>query len=293
MRWHMRPFAPAADRECVESLWRAAMPRAWPLLADGIARLSEGLIVEAGTGLVGFVALDRAGSIPLILVAPAYQRRGIGTALLAAALNHLRGGGTTGVTAGSGGRRYIWPGVPLNLPGAVQFFTAHRWQRSYDTLDLVTDLRRYRPPQGAHEHAASKGVTIAQPASADLAGVLAFETATFPSWSRWFAVASPPGILAARDGAGHIAGTLLLDGPGADTVFTPILGPAVATIGCVGVAAPRQREGIGTALVVRASEILREAGARNCHIGWASRESFYRHAGYQPWRRYAMFHSPA
>ena len=293
MRWHMRPFAPAADRECVEWLWQAAMPPAWPLLADGIAQLGEGLVAEAGTGPVGFVALDVAGSIPLILVAPEYQRRGIGTALLAAALDHMRDGGATGVTAGSGGRSYIWPGVPLDLPGAVRFFTARRWERSHDTLDLVTDLRRYRPPPGAYEDAASKGVTITQPASADLADVLAFEAATFPSWSHWFAVASPPGMLIARDGAGPITGTLLLDGPGADTVFAPILGPAAGTIGCVGVAAPRQQEGIGTALVARASEILREAGTRNCHIGWTTRESFYRHAGYRPWRRYAMFSSPA
>jgi hypothetical protein len=34
-------------------------------------------------------------------------------------------------------------------------------------------------------------------------------------------------------------------------------------------------------------------GARACHIGWAATEAFYRRAGYQPWRRYAMFHSSA
>jgi predicted N-acetyltransferase YhbS len=50
-----------------------------------------------------------------------------------------------------------------------------------------------------------------------------------------------------------------------------------------------QDRGIGTAMVAGASELLREAGTRNCHIGWTTRESFYRRAGYQPWRRYAMF----
>jgi predicted N-acetyltransferase YhbS len=71
-----------------------------------------------------------------------------------------------------------------------------------------------------------------------------------------------------------------------------MLGPAVGAIGCVGVAPPRQGEGIGTALVVRASEVFRNAGTRNCHIGWTTRESFYCRVGYQPWRRYAMFSSP-
>ena len=51
--------------------------------------------------------------------------------------------------------------------------------------------------------------------------------------------------------------------------------------------------GAETKVEAGASEILREAGTRNCHIGWTTRESFYRHAGYQPWRRYAMFSSPA
>lgn len=89
-------------------------------------------------------------------------------------------------------------------------------------------------------------------------------------------------MLAARDDAGDIARTLLLHGPGAESVFAPLLGPAAGTIGCVGVAAPRQGEGIGTALVARASEILRDAGTRNCHIGWTTRESFYRRACYLP-----------
>ncbi len=293
MRWQIRSFAPAADRQCVERLWAAAMPPAWPLLPAAIARLGAGLVAEAEPGPVGFVAVDMAGSVLLILVSPAYQRRGIGTALLAAALDWLRADGATGVTAGSGGRFYIWPGVPRDLPGAVRFFTSRGWQHSHDTLDLVTDLRRYRPPPGANERAGNRGITITQPVSGCPAGVLAFEAATFPSWTRWFTQSGPQNVLIARDDAGHIAGTLLLRRPSADTVFAPILGPAAGTIGCVGVATPRHGEGIGTALVARASEILRDAGTHNCHIGWTTRESFYRRAGYQPWRRYAMFSRPA
>jgi predicted N-acetyltransferase YhbS len=72
-----------------------------------------------------------------------------------------------------------------------------------------------------------------------------------------------------------------------------MLGPAAGTISCVGVAPPLHGQGIGTALVVRASQILSQAGVRACHIGWTTRESFYRRAGYQPWRRYAMYSSPA
>jgi len=33
-QWWLRRFEPATDREQVEALWRAAMPPAWPLLAE-------------------------------------------------------------------------------------------------------------------------------------------------------------------------------------------------------------------------------------------------------------------
>ena len=290
--WRIRPFAAAADRAWLRLLWPAAMPPSWPVLPAGIGQLGEGLVAEAGPVPVGFAALDPAGSIPLMLVEPGYQRRGIGTGLLEAALQQVRAGPVGSVTAGSGGAAYIWPGVPRDLRTAVAFFAARGWRHTHDTLDLVADLAGYQPPPGAGEGAARAGVGLAQASAGDLAQVVAFEAATFPSWVRWFSAAQE-GILIARDRAGNIAGTLLLDGPGADTVFGPMLGPAAGTIGCVGVAPPLHGRGIGTALVTRASQILAQAGTRACHIGWTTRETFYRRAGYQPWRRYAMFRSPA
>ena len=290
MRWRIRPFVPAADREWVPRLWAAAMPPSWPVLPAGIAMLADGVVAEAPTGPVGLAAADRAGSIPLILVHPACQGRGIGTGLLAAAVAAVRAGGAAKVWAGSGGDSYIWPGVPRDLPGAIGFFTARGWEHGDDTLDLVADLAGYRPPAAAR--AARAGVSPALARAGELAEVLAFEAAAFPQWVRWFG-ARTDGILIARDAEGTIAGTLLLDGPGADTVFAPMLGPAAGTIGCVGVAPPSRGHGIGTALVIRASQLLSQAGTRACHIGWAASEAFYRRAGYQPWRRYAMFRSPA
>jgi GNAT superfamily N-acetyltransferase len=292
MRWRIRPFAGAADLGWAERLWVAAMPPSWPLLPAGIAMLAGGVVAEAGTGPVGLAAVDMAGSVPLILVHPSCQGRGIGAGLLAAAVGVLRAGGAREVHAGSGGSRYIWPGVPRDLPGAVAFFTAQGWRHGYDTLDLTADLARYQPPPAAARRAAGAAVSLALASGNDLAEVLAFEAAAFPQWLRWFSTWQE-GILIARDSGGTIAGTLLLDGPGAETVFAPMLGPEAGTIGCVGVAPPLQGRGIGTAMVIRASQILSQAGTRVCHIGWASSESFYRRAGYQPWRRYAMFAAPA
>jgi len=292
VRWRIRPFAPVADREWAEGLWVAAMASSWPLLPAGIALLTDGLVAEAEAGPVGLVGVDLAGGILLILIHPACQGRGIGTGLLAAAVDLLRAGGTREVRAGSGGRAYIWPGVPLDLPGAVAFFTVRGWRHSGDTLDLVADLATYQAPAAAADRAAGAGVSLALAGGDELAEVVAFEAATFPQWVRSFS-AGQGETLIARDSAGRIAGTLLLDGPDADTVFAPMLGPAAGTIGCVGVTPPLHGRGVGTALVTRASQLLSRAGTRACHIGWASSETFYRRAGYQPWRRYAMFHRPA
>lgn len=292
VRWRIRPFAPASDREWAEGLWVAAMPPWWPLLPAGIAMIADGLVAETGAGPVGLAAVDMAGSIPLILVHPACQGRGIGTGLLGAALDMLRAGGAGEVMAGSGGGAYIWPGVPADLPAAVAFFTARGWRHGHDTLDLVMDLAGYQPPPAAAARAASAGVSLALASQGDMAEVVAFEAANFPQWVRWFSAGQGDALIA-RDSAGSIAGSLLLDGPGADTVFAPMLGPAAGTIGCVGVAPQLQGRGIGTALVTRASQVLSQAGTRACHIGWAASETFYRRAGYKPWRRYAMFHGPA
>jgi hypothetical protein len=48
VRWRIRPFGQAADREWAEGLWAAAMPPSWPLLPAGIAMLGEGLVALAG-----------------------------------------------------------------------------------------------------------------------------------------------------------------------------------------------------------------------------------------------------
>jgi ribosomal protein S18 acetylase RimI-like enzyme len=286
--WRLRSFRPTEDRAAVASLWQAALEPAWPLLPGAIEILSEGVLAVDGGRPVGFAAVDIAGSIPLLLVHPVHQRRGIGTALVDAALRRLGAAKVMQVAAGSGGTGCIWPGVPLNLPAAASFFAACGWDARHDTLDLAADLRGYRSPAGAYDGAARSGVTIKQGTESDFGAVLAFETAVFPSWTRWFQP-SHQNVLIACDSDGAIAGTLLFSGPGADTLFGPMLGPDAGTIGCVGVAPHQQRRGIGTAMVARASEISRDSGTRICHISWTARESFYTRVGYRPWRRYRMF----
>jgi ribosomal protein S18 acetylase RimI-like enzyme len=301
--YRIRPLDPGRDRPLLGRLWEAALGSVWPLTPGALDLVKEGLVAERGYGErhresgpgeadragrgVGVVAVDPAGSIPLLVVDPAYQRRGVGTRLLDAGMARLGQLGATTVALGGGGNDYIWPGVPDNLPGAVRFFRARGWSFDHTVIDLVADLRGYEAPAGVGERAGRAGVSIEVMAGPERAEVMAFEAATFPDWVGWFERLDSS-VLVARDRAGAVAGTLLFRGPLGATIYEPLLGPDAGTIGCVGVAAPARGAGVGSAMVARASELLRDAGTRACHIGWTRRERFYTRVGYAPWRRYHM-----
>lgn len=283
----LRALDPERDRALLERLWAAALGPVWPVLPGALELLQGGLVAERVETEVGVVALDSAGSIPLLLVDPAYRRRGVGTRLLEAGMARLGELGVTTVGLGSGGDDYIWPGVPDDLPGAAGFFEARGWRFDHTVLDLVADLRGYRVPAGVGERAGRAGVSIEVMTEPERAEVLAFEAATFPDWVTWFERLDSS-VLVARDRAGAVAGTLLFRGPPRATIYEPLLGTEAGTVGCVGVAPPARGAGVGSAMVARASELLRDEGTRACHIGWTRRERFYGRLGYAPWRRYHM-----
>ena len=75
--WVLRPFTGAAEHGPVEALWLAALQGRWPLLPRAVAMVRDGFFAVGG-GRVGFVAVDLAGSIPLVLCharAPASRDR--------------------------------------------------------------------------------------------------------------------------------------------------------------------------------------------------------------------------
>jgi GNAT superfamily N-acetyltransferase len=158
-------------------------------------------------------------------------------------------------------------------------------------VDLVGDLRSYRAPEGVYDRPRRAGIAIGVAGEEDRAEVLAFEAANFPHWVRWYERLDAS-TLVARDGEGRLVGALLFRGPVEATIYTPLLGPMAGTIGAVGVAGDAQGRGVGSAMVARTSELLRDAGTHACHIGWTVREDFYGRLGYAPWRRYLMSHRP-
>jgi beta-N-acetylhexosaminidase len=282
----VRAFDPTADRAALERLWAETLDTTWPLDPDALEVIRDGLVAERRGQVVGLAAVN-AGSIPLLLVAPPEQRTGVGSALHAAALELLRERGAERVSLGRGGEDHLWPGVPANLSAAVAFFESHGWTWDHVAIDLVRDLRGYVDPIGAVARAADGGINLALAGAADVSAVLAFEEAHFPEWLDSFR-RGDWSILAGREPDGTVLGTLLFRGPGPVSTFWRLLGADSAAIACVGVAESAQGRGVGSALVARASELLRDAGARVCLIDWVVRTDFYRRVGYEPWREYLM-----
>src|SRR5262249_38860797 len=240
----LRDLHSSADRAALERLCRAALAPAWPLLPDGLDLVRVGLVAEQDGYVVGAVAIDLAGSILLLLVDPNWQRRRIGTTLLEFATSRLRAAGVRRAHLGSGGQGYIWPGVPADLPAAVRFFESRGWMWDHRVSDLAADLRGYVAPDRVRERLAAAGVRLAVVEPGDLAEALAFERRHFPEWLRFFEEGRES-VLLARDAHGELVGSLLFTGPGRCSVFWPMLGDDMATIGCVGVAEPARRAGIG------------------------------------------------
>ena len=172
-------------------------------------------------------------------------------------------------------------------PGRGRLFQDQGWAWDDVAIDLVRDLRGYVDPIGAAARAARDGIGLAVARAADLPEVLAFEEANYPEWLEFFR-SGASAILTARDQKQAIVGTLLFRGPGPVSRFWRLLGDDSAAIACVGVAPSAQGRGVGSALVARASELLRDAGARRCLIDWVVRTDFYRRVGYEPWREYLM-----
>jgi GNAT superfamily N-acetyltransferase len=109
----------------------------------------------------------------------------------------------------------------------------------------------------------------------------------YQRWDEYFAASAPENILVGRLRDRQLVAALIVGFPGQVLQWQPMLGPQVTTIGCVGTLRPFRGQGIGTALVAAASEMLKRAGGSVCHIGWTDLLTFYGRLGYVPWRSYA------
>lgn len=239
-------------------------------------------------------ASPQNGWIDALAVAPEFQKRGIGHALLNWAESWLRARSCTSARLG-GGLRPFAPGVPTEL-GSAGFFRASGYaerQEHAETWDLGLDLRNYVSPASLR----AQNLTM-RPAQASDAGALhAFLVREFPGrWRYEFEQHL-------RDGA-RIADYMILEsarGIDACCIMTledsqrpvqrfypaPLPQPWGQT-GSIGVSADRRSAGYGSALLDASLRHLRERGVRGCIIDWTHLAAYYERFGFKRHRSYQM-----
>ncbi|MBV9616358.1 MAG: GNAT family N-acetyltransferase [Ktedonobacteraceae bacterium] len=295
------------DVTAIFELWQQTVGQKWPLsithfrqtLASPEARH---FVAREGEQIVGLLAgLKRCGEeaekahIAALLVAPAWQRKGIGTALYNTALEHFKAEGVRHVLVGGGWPRF-WPGIPTNLPAGLMFFQAQGWHFDSPVYDLVQNLHTYSTPPYVQSRISKEQITFELATHENIDEVLTFEMREFPGWADHFQRVAGVGdysdIVMARDATGEVVATLATYSKQShpsrcDVLWQPLLGNDAGAIGCVGVAANERGRGIGLGLVAWASELLRDQGLSSCYIDWVSLTQFYARLGYEKWRAYS------
>ncbi len=275
----------------IYALWHRSVPT-WPIPRERLTAATRGgFVVEHGSRVVGAVGVQPAG-IAYLIVDPEMRGRGIGSDLHAAALASLEARGVGRAVLGSGGRPQVWPGIPRDLAETERFFATRGWTMGHVSGDLTQELATYSAPAGAIDRATAAGISFAVCDSGDAEALLAYEEREHPNWIPFFRehlASDPNSILTARDASGQIVAALLIEAPPRYVCFwSTLLGDDAAEIGCVGVAADRNGEGIRTALMAVATERVRDAGALTAYLSWTVRWSFYARLGYRIWREYQM-----
>jgi GNAT superfamily N-acetyltransferase len=234
------------------------------------------------------------GWIDALVVAPEFQKRGIGRALLQWAETWLRAQSCTRARLG-GSLRPFAPGVPTEL-GSADFFRAHGYAargENAETWDLGCDLREYVSPAFLR----ARDVTVRPARESDIAALHAFLEREFPG--RWRYEFEQH----VRDGARISDYMILLSERGIDACCLVTLEDSQRPVerfypsplprpwgqaGSIGVSADRRNAGYGSALLDAALQHLRAHGVRGCLIDWTHLVAYYERFGFKPHRRYQM-----
>lgn len=282
------------------------MPALWEAITTGDPsfRDEDGIVAMRGDRPLGFILAKRfreafpgcerfhpVGYLTLLAVHPAFQRRGIGSQLLAAAEAKLRAEGATSVVVG-GSFHHVVPGIPALGDPAMAFFEAHGYALGKEVWDVRRNLAL--PPALPELGALPEGIVLRPLRPEEAEPMLAFLNRDFAG--RW-----------PRDVAHHLShggpaqavfglfvnaeplGFALLHPPGSPGALRWAgFVPDVAALGPIGVSSSLRGQGLGLALLVRALEALRDRGARETVIDWTDLLDFYARCGLQPWLSYRL-----
>lgn len=267
----------------------------WLAVADGWA---QGVVLASFVDGYPRVAGPADGWIDLLAVAPAAQRHGMGSALMAGAERWLAEQGRSHITVG-GGVRPFGPGVPVEL-NTTPFFVRHGYTEldaggePQITHDMAADLSHYRPPADLRQLPAA-----ARPAQrGQEKHLLAFLEAEYPG--RWLYEAEQ----FLREDGGRVSdymllwteagvqGACLLTFPDSvrplERYYPYSLPKPWGQVGSIGVSAALRGQGYGSLLLDASLRRLHDNGVNGCVIDWTDLLDFYARFGFKPLRSYHL-----
>jgi len=267
----------------------------------------DGLVAMDGEHLVGFglLEIDRAPicpgrpeSVQALLIDPQYQRRGIGSLLLANLEDRLHNLGVTNVIVGGGPWRF-WTGIPEDLPAAAAFFTKHGYAANYEAIDMCAQLENFRLPDQARECLTAAGAEIASCALDDVGAAYDLLTREQPGWRGSFLALVTAGdvanVLLVKHGA-EIIGCIQTYPrharlPGANVVWERRYGEEMGGFGAVLIAKAWRGKGLGVAMIQAAAQYVKDSGAIHCYIDWTGRSlaPFYGKVGAKICKVFGMY----
>jgi GNAT superfamily N-acetyltransferase len=302
---HIHASDPDLDENLLLHLWAAALGSQWPMDGAWLRSVSRSSTYLPGDCLVATVdghpagfaltqigkGSEPRGSILAVGVQPEFRRQGIGRLLHETAVQRLGERGAKQIQLGAGAGEYFWPGVPLGLPEAWPFFQPMGWPEIERSFDLVRSLEDYRTPAWVWERLSGLGIEFMTAERLPAEKVLAFVAAEEGGWkdiyTRFFeADRARDVLLAIRRVDGEIAGACWMDSDSrrwAGRFSCPLGAP-----GCILTGKKWRGQGIGTALVARANEILQARGCKTSFIGWTWLVDWYGKLGYGVWQEYRM-----
>ncbi|GLI73201.1 hypothetical protein PoHVEF18_001415 [Penicillium ochrochloron] len=309
---HVARFDAEKDNDSIVSVWKEALPT-YILPADALRSLIDRenghhFVARIGSELVGFcLAYTNAHGGPkpvhlaVLAVTPKYQGQGVGTALLTETRSYFRTQfDINQLKLGSSFPRF-WPGIPRELPEAVQEFFVHRGFRlsppGARSVDLYQEIRNFQAPEKYITRAQERGFRFAPLRPEDYEACLVGQRRNFSDKTGWVEAYVtlhpkdyPDCVMTAFDSEGQQVGwTLMLPPvPALNKVwaFPQICGPNTGLIGCVGIDVSHRKSGIGLAMICHAIDNMKQRGIEGVFVDWVALDGWYEQVGFKTWRSY-------